>query len=119
MKKFRECLKNHTRKIINFKRKEMKLLAKGQQESYENAKICYIRKENFEDKYAKDNKSCKVRHHCHYIREYESDTHSVCNLKFSVPKDVNIIFDYVSNCHYHFIIKELAEEFEGQFTYIR
>ena len=29
-------------KIIEFKKKKMKLLIKGQQESYENAKICYI-----------------------------------------------------------------------------
>ena len=29
-------------KIINFKKKKMKLLTKEQQESYKNAKICYI-----------------------------------------------------------------------------
>ena len=29
-------------KIIEFKKKKMKLLMKGQQESYENAKICCI-----------------------------------------------------------------------------
>ena len=34
----------------------MKLLTKEQQESYENAKICYIYKEKFEDKYAIDKK---------------------------------------------------------------
>ena len=38
-------------KIINFKEKKMKLLAKEQQESYENARICYICKEKFENKY--------------------------------------------------------------------
>ena len=31
----------------------MKLLAKEQQESHENARICYICKEKFEDKHAK------------------------------------------------------------------
>ena len=29
-------------KIINFKKKKMKLLTEEQQEPYENAKICYI-----------------------------------------------------------------------------
>ena len=29
-------------KIINFEKKKIKLLTKEQQESYENAKICYI-----------------------------------------------------------------------------
>ena len=53
MKKFCEFLREHAMKIINFKKKKMKLLTKEQQESYENAKICYICKENFEDNYDK------------------------------------------------------------------
>ena len=32
----------------------MKLLTNKQKESYENARICYICKEKFEDKHAKD-----------------------------------------------------------------
>ena len=42
MKKFCKFLREHAMKIINFKKKKMKLLRKEQQESYENAKICYI-----------------------------------------------------------------------------
>ena len=38
------------KKIIHFKMKRMKLFINEQQESYENAKICYIYKEKFEDK---------------------------------------------------------------------
>ena len=34
-------------KIINFKKKKMKLLTKEQQQSYENEKICYICIEKF------------------------------------------------------------------------
>ena len=45
----------------------MKLLTKEQQESYENANVCYIYKEKFENKYVKDEKYCKVTGHCHYI----------------------------------------------------
>ena len=45
MKEFCESLREQAMKIINFKRKKMKLLTKEQQESYENAKICYISKE--------------------------------------------------------------------------
>ena len=29
-------------KMINFKKKKIKLLTKGQHESYENGKVCYI-----------------------------------------------------------------------------
>ena len=49
MKKFCKLLREHAMKIINFKKKRMKLLTKGQQESYKNAKICYICKEKFEN----------------------------------------------------------------------
>ena len=47
-------------KIINLKKKKMKLLTKEQQESYENAKICYICKEKFENKYLKDKNIVKL-----------------------------------------------------------
>ena len=42
VKKFCEFLRKHAMKIINFKKKNMKLLTKEQQESHENAKIFYI-----------------------------------------------------------------------------
>ena len=41
----------------------MKLLPKDQQQSYKNAKICYICKGKFENKYLKDKKYRKVRDH--------------------------------------------------------
>ena len=44
-------------KIINFKKKKMKLLTKEQQESYENAKIYYICKDIFEKKPFEDKKN--------------------------------------------------------------
>ena len=73
-------------KIINIRKKGIRLLTKEQQESYENAKICYICKEKFENKYLKDKKYCKVRDHCYYPRKYRGATHTVCSLKYSVPK---------------------------------
>ena len=39
----------------------MKLLTKEQQQSYENAKICYICKEKFEYNYFKDKRFHKVK----------------------------------------------------------
>ena len=92
VKKFCEFLREHAIKIINFKKKKMKLLSKEQQESYESAKICYICKEIFENKYLKDKKDRKVRDHCHYAGEYRGAVHSKCNLKYSVPKKIPIVF---------------------------
>ena len=93
----------------------MKLLTDQQQELYENAKICYICKEKFEDIYIKD-KKCKVRDHCHYKVEYREAAHSIRNLKYSVLKKICIVFHIGANFDYHFIIKELPEEFEGKFN---
>ena len=41
----------------------MKLLTKKQQEPYENAKICCICQEKFENKYVKNKGYSKVRDH--------------------------------------------------------
>ena len=41
-------------KIINSEKKQMKLLTKQEQKSYENAKICYVCKQKFENKYLED-----------------------------------------------------------------
>ena len=66
MKKFCQSLSEHAMKMINFKKKKMNLLTKQQQESYENAKICYISKKKIENKNFKHKDYCKVRDHCHY-----------------------------------------------------
>ena len=83
----------------------MKLLTNQQQESYENGKICYICKKNFENKYVEDKKYCKVRDHCHYTWKYSGAAYSICNLKYSIPKKIPIISHKWSNYDYHFIIK--------------
>ena len=57
----------------------------------------------------------KVRDHCHYIGEYRGVVHSICILKYSVSKKILIAFHNGSSYDYHFIIKELAEEFQKQF----
>ena len=93
MKMFCEFLRGQTMKIIIFKKKKKtKLLTKEQQESYENGKICYICKEKIENKYLKDKKYRKVRDHCHSTGEYRGAAHSICNLKYSVPKKSSYSF---------------------------
>ena len=59
--------------------------------------------------YLKDKNYCKVRDHCHYIREYRGGGQSICYLKYSVPKKIPIVFHNGSNCDYHLIINELAK----------
>ena len=94
--------------IINSKVTTIKLLQKI-------AKICYICKEKFEDKHVQDKKYFKVRDHRNDAGEYRGTVCSICNLRYSVPKEIPIIFHNGSNYDYHFIIKEIAVEFEVQF----
>ena len=86
MKKLWEFLRQHTMKIINFKKEKMKIMNNELQESYENAKFCYIFKEKFENKYSKEKIYRKVRDHCLYTGEYGGAAHRICNLKYSVTK---------------------------------
>ena len=84
MKKSCEFWREHALKIINFKKKKMKILTKKQQESDGNAKICYICNKRIENKYLKEKKKyCKVRGYCCYTEEYRVAAHSICNLKKS------------------------------------
>ena len=63
-----------------------------QKESYEKEKISYIRKEKFEKTYLKDKKIRKARGDCHFTWKYRGATHSICTLKYSIPKQIPIAF---------------------------
>ena len=57
-------------------------------------------------------KYCKVIEsflsHCHCTGEYRGLKHSICNLRYSVLKEIPIVFHNGSNYDYHFLIEELA-----------
>ena len=57
----------------------------------------------------------KVRDHCYYTGKYRGAAHNVCNLRYKVPKEIPVVFHNGSTYDYHFIIKELVKEFEGNF----
>ena len=56
-----------------------------------------------------------VRDLCHYTGKYRGVAHTICNLRFNVPKEIPVDFPSSSNYDYPFIIKKLAKEFEYQF----
>ena len=109
LKKFCTSLREHAKNITDFEKKEMLLLTKEELKSYQDAKVCYIWKN------AKDKNYRRVRDHVHYTGKYRGAAHSIYNLKFYVPNEILVVFHNGSNYDYHFIIKELANEFEGQF----
>ena len=64
----------------------------------------------------KDKNNRKVRDHCHYAGKYRDAAHSICSLKYGVPKEIPLVFHNGPNYDYHLIIKQLAEELKKQFT---
>ena len=106
MKRFCKDLKEHAIKTINCENKVMAPLTK-EEEDYKNQKVCCICKKEFIDE--------KVRDHCHYTGKYRGAKHSTCNLRYKMPKNIPVIFHNGSTCDYHFIIRELVKEFEGNF----
>ena len=58
------------------------------------------------------------RDHFHYREGYRGAAHSICSLKYNILKNVPVTFLNGSNYDYHFITKELAEEFKKQFTFL-
>ena len=61
-----------------------------------------------------ENEKNKVRDHCHYTGKFRGAAHSICSLRQKVPKKIPIVAHNAAYDHY-FIIKQLAEEFGGQF----
>ena len=119
MKKFCSSLREHAKDIIDFEKKNMFPLTKKRIKSHQNAKLCYICGKKILKKLSKSINYRKVRDHCHYTGKYRGATHSICNLKFNVPDEISVVFHNGSNYDYHYIIKELADKFEGKFECLR
>ena len=112
MKKFSKDLREHVSKIINYEKKKMIPLTIEEKIYHNKQKICYICKKEFNNN---DKKNYKVRDHCHYTGKYRGAAHNICNLRYKIPKEVPIVFYNGSIYDYHFIIKELVKELEGNF----
>ena len=103
------------------KKKKIIPLAKEEKINYNDQKICNICKKEFDTiDTTKSNslvrkKNYKVRDHCHYTGKYRGAAHNICNLRYKVPKEIPVVFHNGSTYDYHFIIKELVKEFEGNF----
>ena len=72
--------------------------------SYEKQKVCHICKKEFCD----DKNKKKVRDQCHYTGKFREAAHTVCNLRYKVPKEISIVF-HNGSTYYHFIIKKLGK----------
>ena len=118
MEMFCKNLKDQTIKIINYEKKKIIPLTDEEKEVHENQKICYICEKEFctDKNNEKEFKlKQKVRDHCHYTGKYRGAAHSNCNLNYKIPKEIPVVFHNGSTYDYHFIIRQLAKEFKGNF----
>ena len=107
-------LREHATKIINYEKKKMIPLTKKEEKQDNKQKVCHICIKRF----STDNnnkKYHKVRDHSHYAGKYRGAAHDIWNLRYKIPKEIPVVFHNGSTSDYHFIIKEIAEEFEGEF----
>ena len=115
MKKFGKDLRTHATKIISYEKKKMMPLTIKEETYHNKQKICYICKKEFDNN---DKKQQKVRDHYHYTGKYRGAAHNNCNLRYKVPKEIPVVFHNGSTYDYHFIIKELVQEFDGNFDFL-
>ena len=115
MKKFCKDLREHTVKIINYEKKKNIPLTAEEKIDYNDQEVCYICEKEFD---TINKKNYKVRDHCHYTGKCRGAAHNVCNLRYKVPKEIPVVFHNGSTYDYHFIIKELVKEFEGNFDFL-
>ena len=73
--------------------------------------ICYVCWKIFIQRLAKYENVCKVTGHCHFTSKYKGVAHIFSNLWFNMPSKIIVVSHNGSNFNYHFIIKELANEF--------
>ena len=117
-KKFCEDLKKHVIKIINLFKKDMIPLTDEEIIYYEKQTLCHICKKEFcYDKNEKNKFKIyqRVKDHCHYTGKFRGAAHSLCNLSYKIQGEIPVKIHNGSKYDYHFIIKELAEEFKDQF----
>ena len=114
MKNFCLDLRKHETKIINYEKKKMIPLTKEEKEFHNMQKVCHICQRIFSADY-NNKKHHTVKDHCHYTAKYRGAPHHICNLRYKIPKQIPVVFHNGSTYDHHFIIKELAEEFEGEF----
>ena len=110
MKRFCKDLKDHAKRIVDFKRKFITPLTKDEEDSYDKKNTRHI--------CMKDLDSGKVKDYCYFTGKYRGAAHNTCNLKYKISKNIPVIFHNGSTYDYHFIIRELASEFDGNFEYL-
>ena len=89
----------------------MPALTKTELRLHQDATACYICGKRFSKKFAKVTNYRRARDHYHFTCKCREEAHGICNLNLNVPSEISVFYSG-SNYDYHFIIKELANQFE-------
>ena len=82
-------------------------LTPEEREKFRNAAKCHVCDKPF------TSEDTRVRDHCHLIGRYRGAAHSSCNLNYKDSHVIPVIFHNLSGYDAHFIIKDIANSFEG------
>ena len=95
------------------KKKKMIPLIDEENKSYEKQEVCHICKKKFgldeNDETDKTDEKIKnyqkIKDHYYYTKKFGGAAHSICNLRYKIPKNIPIV---IHNAGYdtHFIIEE-------------
>ena len=99
--------------VLEFSKRtvEIKNWEKKKMFSHQDSTVCYICKRKFTQKLAKNKNYCEVKNHCSFTGKYRGAAHnSKCNLRFNLLNELPAVFHNRLKCHYHFIIRELANK---------
>ena len=116
---FLRTLKSIFIKFINYEQKAMITLRDNEKMLHANQIVCFLCGEKFcngKSNTKEYKKRCKVRDRCHFTGRYNSAAHNVCILCYKVSKTIPVVFHKGSTYDNHFIIKQLAKDFNGYFN---
>ena len=98
MKRFCIDLKEHATRMINDEKKKIIPFTKEEKINYNDQKVCYICKKEFDTIDTTNSSSLerkkhhKVRDHCRYVGKYRGAAHNICNLRYNIPKEILVVF---------------------------
>ena len=104
-----DCIERFCEHIISeakrlyttFPERPMVPLTKSQLKEYRKATKCHICFNELGEN--------KVRDHCHYSGLYRGAAHTMCNLRYKIPKYIPVVFHNLAGYDAHLFICELAK----------
>ena len=114
MENFCLGLREHTTKIIRYDKKRNVALTKKKRKCIMSQKFAiYVKRFSTADG-KKAKKYFKVKDHCHYTGHAGGAAHDIGSLRYKIPNEIPVVFHNGYTYDYHFVIKDLAEKFEGE-----